>query len=39
MVVYHSRPPHLMWFFSIGIPLSANKKLFADRGGPIEKKH
>ena len=26
-------------FFPIGTPLSANKKLFADGGVPIEEKH
>ena len=50
MLVDHSRPPPLTYYFSIGTPLSANeflfadrlsanKKLFADSGVPIEKKH
>ena len=35
MVVYHSRRV----FFSIGTPLSAKKKLFADGGDQIKEKH
>ena len=39
MVVYHSSPPPLTCFFPIGTPLSANIKLYADGGVPIEEKH
>ena len=37
MLVYHSRPPPLTCFFSIGTPLSANNFLFADRVSANEK--
>ena len=39
MVVYHSSRPPLTCFFPIGTPLSANIKLYADGGVPIEEKH